>query len=312
MTFTGNFTIKPKAPFSFGLTAGIFSEGDRQIRFYINGRFFQVIRINDKLVLANLLSKGTVDQPEICVEIKSNTALTTEDKKQAEQTINSLFSLNFALLPFYEQVKCDPVMATVTKTLLGLKNYTTPTVFEGLVYSIVEQQISLKVAYTIEARLTRKFGETLSFDDSKYFAFPTPKQLADASIQDIRQCGLSEKKAQYIWNASKLIVDGELDLEHLKNHKSAEQIIAELDEIRGIGVWTAELTMLRGMQKLDALPADDFGLKRVISKFYFNGKPIKSADAREIAERWGKWKGLAAYYLLLVDEKGINVEELSS
>jgi len=65
--------------------------------------------------------------------------------------------------------------------------------------------------------------------------------------------------------------------------------------------------MLRGMQKLDALPADDFGIRRVISRYYCNGKPIKSAEAREVAKSWGTWKGLAAYYLIVAEIKGITV-----
>jgi DNA-3-methyladenine glycosylase II len=100
---------------------------------------------------------------------------------------------------------------------------------------------------------------------------------------------------------------GKLDLENMKNQTDPEKIISELDEIRGIGVWTAELTMLRGMQKLDALPADDFGIRRVISKYFCAGKPIKTAEAREIAKAWGKWKGLAAFYLIIAEAKGIIV-----
>jgi DNA-3-methyladenine glycosylase II len=104
-----------------------------------------------------------------------------------------------------------------------------------------------------------------------------------------------------------LIAEGKLNLEQMKTGKDPERIIAELDEIRGIGVWTAELTMLRGMQRLDALPADDFGIRRVISSNYCDGKPINTAEARKIAEAWGKWKGLAAYYLIIAEAKGIIV-----
>lgn len=63
--------------------------------------------------------------------------------------------------------------------------------------------------------------------------------------------------------------------------------------------------MLEGMQRLGALPADDFGIRRVISRFYRDGTPIKSAEAREIAKVWGKWKGLAAWYLILAEGKGV-------
>jgi DNA-3-methyladenine glycosylase II len=98
-----------------------------------------------------------------------------------------------------------------------------------------------------------------------------------------------------------------LNLENLKTHQNPEEIIKELDAIRGIGVWTAELTMLRGMQRLDALPADDLGVRLVISRYYCGGKPIKSDEAREIAKSWGKWKGLAAFYLIIAESKEIKV-----
>jgi DNA-3-methyladenine glycosylase II len=58
---------------------------------------------------------------------------------------------------------------------------------------------------------------------------------------------------------------------------------------------------------LDALPADDFGIRRVISKYYCGGSSIKSAEARKIAEAWGRWKGLAAFYLIIAEVKGVVV-----
>ena len=307
MTFTETFTVQALAPFNFDLTAQIFSNGDKQIRTYANGEFHQVLRINSNLVLINLTSTGTIQQPKLNVELQSNNPITLQDKRKAQETIKFIFNLDFDLESFYQDVKNDQTMHQITQQLYGLKNPTTPTVFESLVDSIVEQQISIKVAHTIEQRLAKKFGETLTIDGNTYYAYPTPQNMAKARIEDIRNCGLSQRKAEYIQQAAKLIAEGKLDLEHLKNHKNPQQIIAELDAIRGIGVWTAELTMLRGMQKLDALPADDFGIRRVISRYYCGGKPIKTADAREIALAWDKWKGLAAYYLIVAEIKGITV-----
>jgi len=53
------------------------------------------------------------------------------------------------------------------------------------------------------------------------------------------------------------------------------------------------------MQRWDVLPADDYGIRRVISTCYSNGTPIKAAQARENAKRWGRWQGLAAFYLII-------------
>jgi len=307
MTFTETFTMQTLAPFNFDLSAQIFTSGEPQIRTYLNGEFHQVLELNSNLVLIRMTSSGTVAQPELTVEVKSNKPVTSRDKLRAMEIISYIFNLDFDLCSFYKEVKNDHVMHQITQQLYGLKNPTTPTVFESLVDSIVEQQISIKVAHTIEQRIAKKFGHPLTIDGSNYFAYPTPQNIADANISQIQQVGLSMRKAEYIHGAAQLIVDGKLNLEHLKNNETPEQIIAELDAIKGIGVWTAELTMLRGMQKLDALPADDFGIRRVISTYYCGGKPIKTAEAREIAKAWGKWKGLAAHYLIIAESKGIKV-----
>jgi DNA-3-methyladenine glycosylase II len=301
--FTGKIGVTALPPFSFDLSSEIFSNGDKQIRSFENGRFWQVIRANGKLVLAVVESTGTVDEPKLTVELKSDSVITEEDKKTAENTVKALFSLDLDLNPFYETVKDDKIMARLTRELWGLKNPTTPTVFEALVDSIVEQQISLKVANSLERRLIKKFGDPLSLESALYFAYPTPQRLASVSIDEFRQCGLSFRKSEYIKEASRLITEGKLNLDKLKNCESSEQIISELDKIKGVGVWTAEFTMLRGMRRLEALPADDLGLRRVISRYYRDGKVISSAEARRIAEGWGAWKGLAAYYLVVAEMK---------
>jgi DNA-3-methyladenine glycosylase II len=307
MVYTEKVTVAALPPYRFDLSSEIFVNGDRQIRNYENGLFWQVIRVNGKLILVTVEAAGTVDKPEVSAELKSDSAITVEDKKKAEAALKALFSLDLDLKPFYETVKDDQVMAAVTHRLWGLKSLTTPTVFEALVDAIVEQQISIKVANTIEARITKKFGDTLDVEGNVYYVHPTPQHLATVSTEELRQCGLSFRKAEYIKGAAALIAEGKLDLENFRNYERSEQIIKELDEIRGIGVWTAEFTILRGMQRLEALPADDLGLRRVISRYYRDGKPIKSAEARRIAENWGDWKGLAAYYLVVADMKDIKL-----
>ena len=251
-------------------------------------------------------SSGTVGKPKLIAELRSNKEITKEDKREAEEAVNTLFNLNFDLAPFYENVQGDKIMAHLTWKLRGLKSPTTQTVFEALVDSIVEQQISLKVANSIEKKLIKKFGDTLNLDGEVYYAYPTPQSLATQGIEALRQCGLSQRKAEYIKTVSTLIMEGKLDLEQLKHSENADDIIRELDKLRGVGVWTAELTMIRGMQRLEALPADDLGLKRTISHYYCGGKTITSLEARQIAKSWGKWKGLAAYYLIVAEMLGID------
>jgi DNA-3-methyladenine glycosylase II len=306
VNWTEILLVKASPPFNFDLSAQVFANGDPQVRRYEKGRFRQVIRIGGKLALVSVESVGTVETPRLSVELKANRKLTEADKENAEKTVSSLFNLDFDLTTFYEEARNDAVMARLTRQLFGLKSPTTQFAFEALVDSIIEQQISLKVANTFERRIIKKWGDALNLGDEVFYAYPTPKSLAAATQQELRTVGLSERKAEYIRNVASMIAEGKLDLETLKTSKNANDIIEELDRLKGVGVWTAELTMLRGMRRLEALPADDLGLRRTISRYYCGGKSITSTEARKIAENWGEWKGLAAYYLIVAEMTGVS------
>lgn len=307
MAFKETFTVKPLAPFSLELSAQIFTGLNRQVRSFTNGTYSQVLHVNDKLVFTKIISKGKVQQPKLQIELASNQPITTQTKQGAQELIEYIFNLKLDLQEFYHQIQNDPIMQKITSQLCGFKYPTTPTAFESLIDSIVEQQISIKIARTIEERLVQKFGDKVEIDGEYFYAFPTPQNIDAASINDIRSCGLSQRKAEYIYGAAHHIINGELDLEGMKNNSDPEVAIAELDKIRGIGVWTAELTLFRGIQRLDILPADDFGIRRAISKYYRNGNPIKAPQAREISKAWGKWQGLAAFYLLSAEFNSVTV-----
>jgi len=300
-------TITATAPFDFDLSAKVFSDGDKQIRKYEGGYFWQVIRVGDKLILVSIKSLGNVDEPELSVEFESVVKIPSRDKEDIREIVSSLFNLNFELRPFYEGVKEDEVMSKLTQKLKGLKSPTTQTVFEALIDSIIEQQISLIVAHSLENKVIKAFGETLKLGEEVYYAYPTPRALASATTGGLRKCGLSFKKAEYVKNISKLILEGKLDLDKFKKYEDIGEIIKELDEIKGIGVWTAELTLVRGMQKLEAIPADGLGLRRCISHYYFNDRKISAEEARRTTEGWGKWKGLASFYLIMAERLGIRI-----
>lgn len=300
------FDINPVPPFSFDLSAGIFTEGDEHIHKYENGSFWRVIRPNGKPVLVSLRSTGTVDEPELSVNLTPDEALSDDDIRMAGVIVRDLFNMNLDLLPFYEAVNGDRVMTKIAQQLRGLRNPSTATVFEALVDSIVEQQISLKVAWSLEQRLIETFGDKLSLGDKIYYAFPESEKLARATIEELRSCGLSTRKSEYIRDLAKLIQKG-LDLEKFKDYQDPDMIIEELRRIRGVGVWTAELAMVRGMSKLDAMPADDLGLRRCISHYYCGDRKITGDQARKVAEAWKGWRGLASFYLIMAERIGIEI-----
>jgi DNA-3-methyladenine glycosylase II len=307
MAFKETFTLSPLPPFSLALSAQIFTGLNRQVRSYSQGVYSQVLHLNSALVLAKISQQETIQKPKLTVELTANQPITVKTKTSAKEAIEYIFNLNLDLNEFYHHTKKDTVMDKITSVLCGFKYPTTPTAFESLLDSIVEQQISIKIARIIEERLAQKFGDKLERDGECFYAFPTPQNINAASINDIRSCGLSQRKAEYIYGVAHRIVNGELDLEGMKTNPNIDAIITELDAIKGIGVWTAELTLFRGIQRLEVLPADDFGIRRVISNYYCDGRAIKAPEAREIGKAWGKWQGLAAFYLLSAEFNDVKV-----
>jgi DNA-3-methyladenine glycosylase II len=154
--------------------------------------------------------------------------------------------------------------------------------------------------------MIKEFGNILQLDGETYYSFPTPETLSNLEKEDLRGSGLSFRKAEYVTGLSKSIEENKLDLNELKT-KSTSEIISELLKIRGIGVWTAELAVIRGIHRLVALPADDIGLRRVVSHYYNNYEPISADELRRIAKGWGKWSGLAAFYLVVADIMSIKI-----
>ena len=298
--------IIPKSPFNFELSVKIFSNGDPQIQRYEKGFYWQLIWLNNKLVLITVRSLGSVDKPELSVSIKPDNELNKKDNVLARKILTSIFNLDFDLKYFYEDMHEDSIMSKMTLKLRGLNSPTTPTFFEAIISSMIEQQISLKAARSIETKMIKEFGNILQLDGETYYSFPTPETLSNLEKEDLRGSGLSFRKAEYVIDLSKCIEENKLDLNELKT-KSTSEIISELLKIRGIGVWTAELAVIREIHRLVALPADDIGLRRVVSHYYNNDEPISADELRRIAKGWGRWSGLAAFYLVVADIMSIKI-----
>ncbi|MCQ8894544.1 MAG: DNA-3-methyladenine glycosylase [Methanolinea sp.] len=294
--------IHPVAPYDFSLSCRVFSGGDPAFRTFQGGIFSQVIRVGGDPVLIRIRDIGEDGDTVLAVNILPGGEECGYCTGDVERCIVRLLGLDDDLKGFYRATEADPVLARINSALFGLKMPSSETVFEALVTSIIEQQISTPVARKIESRLVKRFGEEVSAAGRTTFAYPRPEDLADADPAEIRGCGLSARKGEYIISVARMVKDGTLDLESLRGTGDSDSLIRDLCRIRGIGRWTAEFVLLRGLHRLDTFPADDLGIRRAIGHLYCPGEEVSPARAREISRQWGEWKGLAAYYLLVADQ----------
>lgn len=172
-------------------------------------------------------------------------------------------------------------------------------VFEGLVKAVIQQQISFTVAEKITARIVEKFGDVVEWKGVRFYSFPSQQAILAAGHDKLRECGLSRRKAELIIEIAE--TDG---LEELRN-LGEEEAYEFLTSFKGIGRWTAELVMSMALG-MNVFPAEDLGIRRAVSKLYFDGELQDSAIIREVANnRFGKFSRDILFYLFLYDRNKV-------
>jgi DNA-3-methyladenine glycosylase II len=156
--------------------------------------------------------------------------------------------------------------------------------FLTLARAICGQQISVKAAQSVWDRVCACVGEI------------TPDGILGKKRPELRACGLSDRKVEYIADLAQHFADGKIHV-HRWPEMDDEAIIAELVEVRGIGRWTAEMFLIFNLLRPDVFPLDDLGLQKGLRLSYFNGRKVSLARMKKQGELWRPWRSVATWYL---------------
>lgn len=156
--------------------------------------------------------------------------------------------------------------------------------FQTLARSIAGQQISVKAADSVWKKIMQRVPEL------------TPPAVIACTEQELRECGLSSRKAQYLLDLARGFTSGNLG-ESLWLRLDDEALITELTKVKGIGRWTAEMFLLFHLARPNIFPVDDIGLQRAMSIQYNDSQPMSKLKMRAIAEHWLPWRSVATWYL---------------
>ncbi|MEO1405513.1 MAG: DNA-3-methyladenine glycosylase 2 family protein [Pseudomonadota bacterium] len=156
--------------------------------------------------------------------------------------------------------------------------------YETIATTIAYQQISVKAAAAIWARVKDRFGDV------------SAAAIADASEEDLRGCGLSRPKIRHMKSVARAFETGALDLKRVAD-APLDDARAELLSVKGIGPWTAELFLLYALGEMDALPTADLGLMEAHKRLSNADERMDKAAFTAHAEAWRPWRGVAAHLL---------------
>ncbi len=243
-----------------------------------------------------LLLAFSENRDDACIDIAIYGRLQHGEKKQIRDQWSNLLMTRSNISLFYEHFSNDPILDKIFRQREGMHWVLTPTLFECLITTILSQQLNQSFAAALKRRLVEIAGKQMEFQQKWYPLFPNAEQIASLRVDDLRKLQFSQRKAEYIIDLARKIVDGKLDLEKLRSF-SNEEIMNHLLPIRGIGRWTVECFLLFGLGRTNVLPAADIGLRQAIQKVYHRKERPSEEEIRKLGQSWAPFQSYVTIYL---------------
>lgn len=248
----------------------------------VNGTYTRSLRIDRSAGIARIRCDPAADSIVVDLSLPARA-----DPVATERRLGELLDLGAVPQAVAAQLGRDPFLAPLVTAYPGLRVPGCWSVFEAAVRAIVGQQVSVKAARTVLGRLVREHGDGVGDADANRGPsrlFPEPDAIAD---RDLTRLGLNRGRANALAAIARRFAD---DPEFLHVGMPPDEAYARLLDVRGIGPWTANYVMLRGLRDLDAFPAADLGALKATGA-------RNAAELTARAEQWRPWRGYALLYL---------------
>jgi DNA-3-methyladenine glycosylase II len=291
-------TIPAIAPFRLDFTVWALRRRPRnEIDRWDGTTYRRIVRIGPRVTELAIRQSGSSAAPRVTVTA-TPPLLTAADRREARSLVNRLLGLQVDLAGWYRLAHRDRRLADLADRFRGVKPPRFPTVFEALVNAFACQQLSLVVGLELLNRLAAVCDVSRRTGARVGYAFPAPHDVAGVTAVRYRAIGLSRQKVGALLALARGIDRGELDVEGLARHDDLEAA-SRLRELHGVGRWTSEYVLLRGLGRLQVFPGDDVGAQRNLARWLGRSSPLDYDGVGKVLEQWRPYAGMLYFHLLL-------------
>lgn len=293
---TAELVLTPLPPYDFALVLAYLRASPATVVEEVgdDGTYRRALLLDGRPVLLSLRSLGTTAAPRLLLELRGE-ALDGVTVEAAAALVARVFHLEVDPAPFLAVARADPVFGALVERLPGVRPVLIPDPFEALAWAVLGQQINVFFARKLKRTLVELCGRRLVVDGRPYPLFPEAAAVALLDPEALRARQFSRQKTAYLLELARAVALGELDLPGLAL-LPAEEALRRLTSFRGVGRWTAEYVLMRGLGFRDVIPAADKGLCAIIGRAYGLGRLATEAEVRALAEQWPGWRGWAAFF----------------
>lgn len=290
--------LQPRGPFRLDLTAwALRRRSHNAVDRWDGATYERVLSLDRGSVALSVTQLAGPEVPRLSILLAGG-RIDQREEELARGALKRLLGLGVDLSAFRAMAATDPVLGPLAERMRGLKPPRFPTVFEAVVNGVACQQLSLAVGIHLLNRLVADHGKALAGHPEGPRAFPDPEDLASLAPDDLKRHGFSFAKARAIVGAARAIVDDVLDLEELERLEDGAAI-ERLTGLRGIGRWTAEYVLLRGLGRLHVFPGDDVGAHNKLRRLFQIDTPLDHEAVGRLVMPWHPYAGVVYFHLLL-------------
>jgi DNA-3-methyladenine glycosylase II len=287
--------LRPTPAYSFNLALDYLRTSPSAVLECVKDRCYRrVLEMGGRHVLLEVRSAGTLTDPRLLLAVQSD-RLEPGMVEEAAGRIRHIFALDIDPAGFDITARRDSVFSALVHRFPGLRPVCIAEPFEALLWAIIGQQVNVSFARKLKLRLAELCGRRACFGGRKYLVLPRPEDVASLDVATLRVNQFSRQKAAYLIDIACAVRDGELDLEGLRT-LPCDEAVERLTHFKGVGRWTAEYVLMRGLGSRDSIPAADLGLRNIIGRAYGLGRHASEEEVRSIAQAWIPWRGWASFY----------------
>lgn len=254
--------LPTQAPFHLEATVRVLQRRpENRVERWERGRYQRLLKHTDGgLVLVEAENRGTIDAPDVHFVLRAGAA-SDEARAETAQTLRKVLGLDLDPAPFTQLAQAHPALRATGMALRGMRPPRFADWFEAFANVVPFQQLSLDAGLAIVGRLVERFGEHLEHGGRRFDSAPVASAVAEARASALRDCGLSARKAEALRAIAGAIASGSLSEATISRLSTADALRALMD-LPGIGRWSAELVLLRGLGRTDVFPTGDVGATR--------------------------------------------------
>jgi DNA-3-methyladenine glycosylase II len=300
---TVRFEVAPRLPYSLTLTAARYARFPEAVDRFDGGVYRRLLDAGGG-TLVEVEQTGPPGRARLQVTVSGRGARSRAGLAAAEALVAGPLGASAGVRPFYRAHADDLVIGDAIRDFPGLRIAGAPSLWEAIVTAVLSQQVNLLFAYDIRRELALAFGLRASIRGETWIGFPAPAAFLAHSRRIRRSFRLSRAKSETLLRLANAFESGTLSAGVLARLDD-EAAIERLTSIKGVGRWTAEIALLRGLGRADVFPAADLGVvKYLATGLLGRAAPAREAEMRAFAERWRPWRGLALVYAYAELQRG--------